>query len=130
MDIAAKLKNPCVERKDHCINCHSHFIAVRPFIKVAVISKHFIKDLKDEEEAKLVVNDILDCSNTDFYELHKFEESLDGNLIFRAKKQGVHIVYCVDKQMRIIFLRAFRNYSEYGKFLEDKKEIKKLLAHV
>jgi hypothetical protein len=60
----------------------------------------------------------------------KFEESLDGNLIFRAKKQGVHIVYCVYKQMRIIFLRAFRNYSEYGKFLEDKKEIKKLLAHV
>jgi len=104
-------------------------MSIRPFIKMAVISKHFIKDLKDEE-AELIVNDVLDCSNTDFYELHKFEESIDGNLIFRAKKEGVHIVYCVDKQMRIIFLRAFRNYSEYGKFLEDKKEIKKLLAHV
>ena len=104
-------------------------MSIRPFIKMAVISKHFIKDLKDEE-AELIVNDVLDCSNTDFYELHKFEESIDRNLIFRAKKQGVHIVYCVDKQMRIIFLRAFRNYSEYGKFLEDKKEIKKLLAHV
>ena len=105
-------------------------MSIRPFIKVAVISKHFIKDLKNEEEAESIVNDVLDCSNTDFYELHKFEESIDGNLIFRAKKQGVHIVYCVDKQMRIIFLRAFRNYSEYGKFLEDKKEIKKLIAHV
>ena len=112
------------------MNCHSHFMSIRPFIKEAVISKHFFKDLKDEKEAESIVNDVLDCSNIDFYELHKFEESLDGNLIFRAKKEGVHIVYCVDKQMRIIFLRAFRNYSEYGKFLEDKKEIKKLLAHV
>jgi mRNA-degrading endonuclease RelE of RelBE toxin-antitoxin system len=105
-------------------------MSIRPFIKMAVISKHFIKDLKDEDEAELIVNDVLDCANTDFHELHKFEESIDGNLIFRAKKQGVHIVYCVDKQMRIIFLRAVRNYSEYRKFLEDKKEIKKLLVHV
>ena len=112
------------------MNCHSHFSSIRPFIKEAVISKHFIKDLNNEEEAELIVNDVLDCSNTDFTELHKFEESLDGNLIFRAKKEGVHIVYCVDKQIRIVFLRAFRNYSEYGKFLEDKKEIKNLLAHV
>ena len=105
-------------------------MSIRPFIKVAVISKQFIKDLKNEEEAELIVNDIIDCSNTDFYELHKFEENLDENLIFRAKKEGVHMVYCVDKQMRIIFLRAFRNCSEYGKFLEYKKQIKKLLAHV
>jgi len=104
-------------------------LAIRPFIKETVISKHFINDLKDEKEAELIVNDVLDCSNTDFYELHKFEGSLDGNLIFRAKKEDVHIVYCVDKQMRIVFLRAFRNYSEYGKFLEDKKEIKNLLEH-
>jgi hypothetical protein len=30
--------------------------------------------------------------------------------------------------MKIIFMRAFKNYSEYSKFLEDKKEIKKIIA--
>jgi hypothetical protein len=40
---------------------------------------------------------------TDFNELHKFEKGLDGTLIFRAKKQGMHIVYCVDKQIGLIF---------------------------
>jgi hypothetical protein len=56
-------------KNDRCVNCHSYFMSFRSFIKVAVISKHFIKDLKDEEEAELIVNDVLDCSNTDFYEL-------------------------------------------------------------
>jgi hypothetical protein len=68
-------------------------------------------------------------SELEFTELHKFEENIDGNLVFRAKKEGIHIVYCVDKRKRIIFLRAFRNYGEYGKFLEDKKEIKRMIAH-
>jgi hypothetical protein len=42
----------------------------------------------------------------------------------------VHLVYCVDKQMRIIFLRAFKNYSEYSKFLEDKREVMKVLSRL
>jgi len=50
-------------------------------------------------------------------------------MIFRAKKEGTHIVYCVNKEMRIIFLRAIKNYTEYKKFLEDKKEIKKMIVH-
>jgi hypothetical protein len=104
-------------------------MAIRPLLKVAIVSRHFIKDMKDEEEIKSIVNDILDCSNMDFFELHKPEENIDGYLIFRAKKQGVHVVYVVDRQMRIVFLRAFRNYSEYGKFLEDKEEIKKMIEH-
>ena len=95
-----------------------------------VVSKHFIRDLKDKEEADSIVNGVLDCSSIDFNELHKFEEDIDGNLVFRAKKEGTHIVYCVDKKMRIIFLRAFRNYSEYTKFLEDRKEIKKMIARL
>lgn len=129
MDLDVKLENPCVTRKNFCVNCHSHFMTVRPLIKSIVVSKHFLKDLKDEEEAKSIVKDVLDCSNVDFVELHKFEENVDGNLIFRAKKQGRHIVYCVDKKMRIIFLRVFKNYGEYGTFLEDKREIKKMIAH-
>jgi len=104
-------------------------MAVRPYIKGVVVSKHFLKDLKDEEEAESIVKDVLDCSNVDFSELHKFEESVDGNMIFRAKKEGTHIVYCVDKEMRIIFLRVFRNYKEYEKFLDDKKQVRKMIAH-
>jgi mRNA-degrading endonuclease RelE of RelBE toxin-antitoxin system len=130
LKVYTNLKNPCALKKDRCVNCHSHFLAVRPFIKEAVVSRRFIKDLKDEEEVESIVDAVLDCSSVDFFELHKFEESLDGNLIFRAKKEGVHLVYCVDKQMRIIFLRAFKNYSEYSKFLEDKREVKNLLSHI
>jgi mRNA-degrading endonuclease RelE of RelBE toxin-antitoxin system len=104
-------------------------MAVRPYLKGVAISKHFVKDLKDEEQAKSIVNEVLDCSGADFTELHKFEENIDGNLVFRAKKGGVHVVYSVDRNMRIAFLRAFRNYSEYTRFLGDKKEIRKAIAH-
>jgi len=127
-DVGVKLGNPCATRKEQCINCNSRFMNVRPLVKSVAISSHFLKDLR-EEEVKSIVNDVLDCSNVDFHELHKFEENVEGNLLFRAKKQGVHIVYGVDKKMRIVFLRAFRNYSEYAKFLENKNEIKKMIYH-
>lgn len=130
MGAETNLKNPCATEKDFCVNCHSHFMAIRPLIKTFVISKHFIRDLKDKEEVDSIVSGVLDCSNIDFNELHKFEEDIDGNLIFRARKEGTHIVYCVDKRMRIIFLRAFKNYGEYGNFLENRKEIKKMIARV
>jgi len=104
-------------------------MTVRPLVKSIIVSKHFLKDLKNEEEVKAIVRDILDCSNADFVELHKFEENVDGNLIFRAKKQGMHIVYCVNKKMNIVFLRVFKNYGEYSRFLGDKREIKKMIAH-
>jgi mRNA-degrading endonuclease RelE of RelBE toxin-antitoxin system len=128
LQMITKLENPCVIKKDFCINCHSHFMTVRPLIKAVVVSKHFMRDFKDEDAAGSVIKDILDCSNADFHELHKFEENIGGNLVFRAKKGGMHIVYGVDKEMRIIFLRAFRNYSEYEKFLDGKKEIRKIMA--
>jgi mRNA-degrading endonuclease RelE of RelBE toxin-antitoxin system len=128
MKVDAILESPCELKNDRCLNCHRYFMAVRSLIKAAVVSRHFIKDLKDEEEMNSIVKDILDCSNVAFFELHKFEENINGNLIFRAKKAGIHIVYAIDKQMRIVFLRAFKNYSEYGKFLEDKKEIEKMIV--
>ena len=59
-------KNPCSAQKDFCVNCHSHFMAVRPHIASVVVTKRFFKDLKDAEEAKSIVRDVLDCSNTDF----------------------------------------------------------------
>ena len=121
--------NPCVEQKDHCLNCHSHFMEVRPHITGVVVTKRFFKDVKDAEKAKALVRDVLDCSNADFNELHKFEAHVSGCIIFRAKKDGTHIVYCVDKNMRVIFLRVFRNFKQYEKFLDDKKEITKLIQH-
>jgi mRNA-degrading endonuclease RelE of RelBE toxin-antitoxin system len=124
-----ELKNPCIEKKNHCLNCHSHFMAVRPHITSVVVTKRFFKDLKDKEKAKAIVRDVLDCSNADFYELHKFEEHVNGNMIFRAKKEGMHIVYCVDKNMRIIFMRVFKNFKEYETFLDDKKEVNKFIMH-
>jgi mRNA-degrading endonuclease RelE of RelBE toxin-antitoxin system len=121
--------NPCAEQKEHCLNCHSHFMAVRPHIKSIVVTKRFFRDLRDKEKAKAVVRDVLDCSNADFYELHKFEKHVNGCMIFRAKTEGMHIVYCVDKNMRIIFMRVFKNFKEYEKFLDDKNEISKLIMH-
>jgi hypothetical protein len=123
--------NPCAEKKTlHCINCHSHFMAIRPSIKSVVVSRHFVRDLKNEEERNSIIKDILDCSDLEFTELHKFEENIDGNMIFRAKKESKHIVYGLDKKMRIAFLRAFRNFGEYKRFLDNKKEIKKMLEHM
>jgi len=100
----------------------------RPLIRGVVVSKHFIRDLKDEEKINSIIQNILDCSHLDFNELHKFEEHVNGNLIFRARKEQLHIVYCIDeKKTRIIFLRALKNFTEYKKFLEKKKEIKKMI---
>ena len=129
MSVDMRLGNPCVEKRDFCINCKSEFMMIRPSIREAVVSRHFIRDLKNEEEMNSIIRDILDCSSLEFTELHKFEENLNGNLIFRAKRRGMHIVYCVDKKLRIIFLRAIKNYTEYKKFLEDKKEITKMISH-
>jgi mRNA-degrading endonuclease RelE of RelBE toxin-antitoxin system len=100
---------------------------LRPSLKEIIVSKHFKRDLKDEEKIKSIIKNILDCSHMEFTELHKFEENIEGNLLFRAKKGNLHIVYCVDKLNRIIFLRAIRNFDEYRRFLEDKKELKLMI---
>ena len=83
--------------------------------------------MKDEEKIESLVKKIMDCSHMEFHELHKFEENIDDNLIFRARRKNMHIVYCVTKDRKMIFLRAVRNYDEYKKLLEDKKEIKKMI---
>jgi mRNA-degrading endonuclease RelE of RelBE toxin-antitoxin system len=77
-------------------------MAIRPLIRSVVISKHFIRNLKDEKELNRVINDILNFSHSEFNELHKFEEHINGNLIFRAKKGHLHIVYCLNKKERKI----------------------------
>ena len=122
-----KLENICEMNKEFCSSCNSHFMKIRPLLKEVVVSKHFIRDLKDEEKINSIIKSILDCSHLEFHELHKFEENIDGILVFRARKKNLHIVYCVDKKMRIIFLRAIKNFDDYKKFLENKKKIKKMI---
>ncbi len=103
-------------------------MTIRPLIKNAVVSKHFIRDLRDEEQRKSIIEDILDCSHLSFNELHKFEEHVNGNLVFRAKIGSLHIVYCVNKKTQtILFLRAIRHFNEYKRFLESKRRMKKLI---
>ena len=128
MDLNLRVDNPCIERKDFCRNCNSHFMKVRPSIRTVAVSRRFIKDLKDQEMANSIMKDVLDCSHLEFHELHKFEKNIDGNLIFRAKKEKTHIVYGVERNMRIIFLRAMKNFTQYKKFLEDTKEILRMIA--
>jgi hypothetical protein len=119
------IENSCSMEKEFCTDC-SHFMKLRSKVRKAIVSKHFFRDVKDEDEAKKIVGDILDCSHLDFTELHKFEESIDGIMVFRAKKGHVHIVYCIDKES-IVFLRCIKNFDEYRKFIDDKREIKRMM---
>jgi hypothetical protein len=123
-----ELKNACVEQKDHCLNCHSPFMEVRPHIRSIVVTKRFFKDLKDKETAKAIMKDVLDCSNADFYELHKFEKHLAGCMIFRAKTEGMHSLLRGQEHednlhASIQKLQGIREVSR------RKKEISKLITH-
>jgi hypothetical protein len=60
-------------------------MTITPSLRTVVISRHFIRDLKDKKEINSIVSDVLECSNADFNELHKLEEYIDGDPVFRAK---------------------------------------------
>jgi virulence-associated protein VapD len=109
-----------------CAECASHFKNLRPSISGYKVSKHLARDLENYKE---IIQKILSCESTCFSELHKFEEKIGTIAIFRAKINRTHIVYAVDRNdsKTVLFLRAFKNFSLYGKFLEDKKDIKKLV---
>jgi len=96
----------------------NHFEQLRDLIKDIIITKHFSRDLPNFD-----INLIVDSKHEHFTHLHKYEENIEGNHIFRALKDKIHIVYAVDKQHRLIFLRAFHNFKEYIKFLDNKKQI-------
>jgi len=127
MTLTIRIDNPCVEKKSFCVNCNSHFMRVRPSVRSAVVSKRFRRDLKDQETVKSTVRDILNCAHLEFHEMHKFEKNIAGNLIFRAKKDKTHVVYAVDRNMRMIFVRAMKSFAQYKKFLEDEREILRII---
>lgn len=129
MELDMNTGNPCEIKRDFCQNCHNHYAQIRPSIKGVFVSKHFSKDVGDEGKVKSTIKEILECSHIQFTEMHKFEKHVGNYLIFRAKKDGVHIVYAIDKERKvIIFLRSFSSYSKYKKFLEDDRDIQRAIS--
>jgi len=109
------------DKKQICENCSEHFQLLRPQITEVIISSHFKKDLPNFN-----TDLVLDCQHEHFTRLHKFEEKIENNHIFRALYNKTHIVYAIQEN-KIIFLRAFDNFKEYEKFLSDKKRIIEML---
>jgi hypothetical protein len=108
-------------------------MTIRPLIKNAVIHKKFFRDLgRDRERVDSIVRMILDCSHLEFHELHKFEKNVDGNLVFRAKKEKTHFVYCVNKKKMdtLLFLRAISNFAEYKRLLANEQKIKRMTTEL
>jgi hypothetical protein len=95
-----------------CLNCTDHFHQLKPHIKEIIISHHFKKDAPDFD-----TDLITGCSHDNFTKLHKFEKTIHGHHIFRALKEKIHYVYAIDKDYRLVFLRAFHNYAKYSTFL-------------
>ena len=104
--------------------CNSHFKQLQPSIKEYKVSKHFNRDTENSEE---IIQNVLSCEHSCFTELHKFEKKIGDISVFRAKIDGVHIVYAIDGKKIIFFLRALKNFMKYTKFLESEKEIKKMI---
>lgn len=101
---------------------YGHFSRLQPLITEVVVSKHFSRDAPGFD-----VNLVLDSRHEHFTHLHKLEETIEGNHVFRALADHTHIVYAVDKKHRLIFLRAFKKFKQYEKFLEDKKLILRMI---
>ncbi len=101
----------------------SHFEQMRPSILGHAVTNHFKRDL-GEARATAIVLEVLGSNQSSFEELHKFEEKVQGNFIFRAKIAGKHIVYAVSASKMLVFLRGFSNFSEYRKYLDDKQGLK------
>jgi hypothetical protein len=109
--------NTCPAEGD-CVGCQSHFQHLRPQITEVLATKHFRRDAPDFDTSLVV-----DCRYQHFTILHRLEENIRGNHVFRALHNHRHIVYAVDKKHRLIFLRAFYNFKQYEKFLDNKKRI-------
>jgi hypothetical protein len=106
------------------VNLHTHFQQFRPSIKEVIATKHFLKEAADFNPEW-----ILDSQHQYFTILHKLEETIQGNHIFRALHNGKHIVYAIDKKHRLILLKTFNNFKHYLKYLDNKKTILKTIEN-
>ncbi len=105
----------------------SHYELFASSIKSYIITKHFKRDFKHKEEAIALVLDVIQSDHERFEQLHKLEEQLKGNHIFRGKINGKHIVYAITPEHNLIFLRSFKNFKQYEEFLSDKRRILKMI---
>jgi hypothetical protein len=96
----------------------NHFDNFESKIKEVLVSKRFQKDADNFD-----ISLITDSQHEHFTRLHKFEKHVRGNNIFRAVKDEIHYVYAIDKKFRLIFLRVFKNFKKYEKYLGDEKLI-------
>jgi len=92
-------------------------------IRKVLISHHFHRDLPGFDTSIVIDSKHEQCTH-----LHKFEENIEGNHIFRALVNHMHIVYAVTPEHDLVLLRAFKNFKEYMKFLDDKKAIMHLIS--
>ena len=106
-----------------------HFHELFPFVKEISFSSHFEKDMKSQGLVNFDAKKIFSQEFNDFTRLHKFEEKIGEHYIFRALHTGKHLVYSIDKNGKVVFLRAFSNFKEYEKFLGDKKRIGEILKN-
>ncbi|MDD5111315.1 MAG: hypothetical protein PHG85_02080 [Candidatus Altiarchaeota archaeon] len=116
------LVKSCPTADAGCLGCQSHFQQLRPNITEVLASKHFLHDAPDFD-----ISLVTDCRHQHFTILHRLEETIQGNHIFRALHNHQHIVYAVDKRHRLIFLRAFDNMKAYERFLDDKKKLVEMI---
>jgi len=100
-----------------------HFHQLREGVTEVIVTKHFKRDAPGFD-----TNLILDNEHKEFTHLHKFEENVEGHHIFRALQNKTHFVYAITNDHRLVFLRAFYNFKEYKKFLENKKDIRCTLS--
>ncbi len=107
-----------------CRDFNSHFGQLQPSIEGYKTSKHLVHDIKNPKE---IIEKILSCEHTCSSELHKFEKKIGDFSVFRAKINRVHIVYAIDSKKMVFFLRAFKNFGDYTRFLEDDKEIENMI---
>ena len=94
-----------------------HLVTIKPHVRSAVVGKRFLKDFEGEK-AKELLREALDYPDADVYDLRKFEEGSAGSAGFRGKAGERHVVYCVDKNKRLVFMRVFRNVEHYKKFVD------------
>jgi hypothetical protein len=115
----------CSKKNVRCVNCSEHFQKLRPLITDTILSKHFLKDFPGFDHSV-----VIGCSQEHSAKLHKYERKIGENYIFRALVEGVHVTYAIDESHRLVFLRAFRNYKEYLRFLGDDASVIKAILSV
>jgi len=98
------------------------FHELKEHVTQVLMTKHFHRDAKDFDMHQILEHE-------EYTKLHKFEETVHGIHIFRALINKVHYVFAIDDN-RLIMLRAFHNFKEYKKFLENKKDIVRMVESI